>query len=118
MSAPALALAYGIGRIGCFLAGDATWGKISDVPCAMAFPNAIAGWADPLTGIPYPPRYESSSGTIFGLYLSLAELMRFVVEIWRVNLSSRVWDDRVSKDQLNPSLLFPSHPNSAAEKLG
>ena len=29
MSAPALALAYGIGRIGCFLAGDATWGKVN-----------------------------------------------------------------------------------------
>ena len=27
MAAPGLALGYGIGRIGCFLAGDATWGK-------------------------------------------------------------------------------------------
>ena len=53
--APALALAYGIGRIGCFLAGDGTWGKVSDVPWAMAFPNAVAGWADPLTGIRYAP---------------------------------------------------------------
>ena len=43
MCAPALALAYGIGRVGCFLAGDATWGKVSDVPWAMAFPNAVAG---------------------------------------------------------------------------
>jgi len=32
IAAPALALGYGIGRIGCFLAGDATWGKVSDVP--------------------------------------------------------------------------------------
>jgi prolipoprotein diacylglyceryl transferase len=61
ISAPALALGYGIGRIGCFLAGDATWGKVTDVPWAMAFPNAVAGWVDPLTGMPYPPGVESSS---------------------------------------------------------
>ena len=111
MSAPALALAYGIGRIGCFLAGDATWGKVSDVPWAMAFPNAVAGWIDPLTGVPYPPGirvhptqlYElfqslivfgilwtlrkrlDRPGSIFGLYLILAGLMRFFVEFWRVN---------------------------------
>ena len=111
MCAPALALAYGIGRIGCFLAGDATWGKVSDVPWAMAFPNAVAGWVDPLTGVPYPPGtrvhptqlYElfqslivfgilwtlskrlHRPGRIFGLYLILAGFMRFLVEFWRVN---------------------------------
>ncbi len=111
MSVPALALAYGIGRIGCFLAGDATWGIISDLPWAMAFPNAVAGWADPLTGVPYPvgvkvhptPLYELvqslvvfsilwtvrkrnfPQGTIFCLYLILAGVMRFLVEFWRVN---------------------------------
>lgn len=111
MSAPSLALAYGIGRIGCFLAGDATWGKISDVPWAMSFPNAVAGWVDPLTGLPYSPGvrvhptqlYElvqslivfailwslrtrkSPQGTLFSLYLILAGSMRFIVEFWRVN---------------------------------
>ncbi len=111
MSAAALALAYGIGRIGCFLAGDATWGKVSDVPWAMAFPDAVAGWVDPLTGVPYSPGirvhptqlYElfqslivfgilwrlrkrlHRPGSIFGLYLILAGLMRFLVEFWRVN---------------------------------
>ena len=111
MSAPALALAYGLGRIGCFSAGDGTWGKVSDVPWAMAFPNAVAGWADPLTGVPYPPGvrvhptqlYElvqslivcailwsvrkrpHAPGMIFYLYLILAGSMRFIVEFWRVN---------------------------------
>jgi phosphatidylglycerol---prolipoprotein diacylglyceryl transferase len=111
MSAPALGLAYGIGRIGCFLAGDGTWGKVSDVPWAMAFPNAVAGWVDPLTGVPYPPGvrvhptqlYElvqslivfailwsvrkrpHAPGMIFCLYLILAGSMRFVVDFWRVN---------------------------------
>ncbi len=111
ISAPGLALGYGIGRIGCFLAGDATWGKVTDVPWAMAFPSAIFGWVDPLTGIPYPPGvkvhptqiYESIQsliifgilwplrkkafppGTIFWLYLILAGSMRFIVDFWRVN---------------------------------
>jgi phosphatidylglycerol:prolipoprotein diacylglycerol transferase len=111
MCAPALALAYGIGRIGCFLAGDATWRKVSDVPWAMAFPDAVAGWVDPLTGIPYPPKarvhptqlYELIQslivfwilwtarkrallpGAVFCLYLILAGLMRFIVEFLRVN---------------------------------
>ena len=109
--APAVALAYGIGRIGCFLAGDATWGKVSDVPWAMAFPNAVAGWVDPLTGEPYPQGarvhptqlYELAqslilfailwmirkrrhpSGAMLYLYLILAGSMRFIVEFWRVN---------------------------------
>ncbi len=111
ISAPALALGYGIGRNGCFLAGDATWGKVTDIPWAMAFPNAFFGWVDPLTGAPYPPGvrvhptqiYEliqslivSSilwplgkkgypDGTLFWLYLILAGSMRFVVEFWRDN---------------------------------
>lgn len=111
ISAPALALGYGIGRIGCFLAGDATWGNVSDVPWAMAFPDAVAGWIDPLTGMPYLPgvrvhptqlyelvqslivfailwslrKRKYPQGTLFSLYLVLAGSMRFVVEFWRVN---------------------------------
>ena len=111
IATPALALGYGIGRIGCFLAGDATWGKVTDVPWAMAFPNAVAGWADPLTGVPYPPgvkvhptqlyelvqslvvftmlwvlrKRSYPAGTIFYLYLVLAGSMRFIVEFWRAN---------------------------------
>src|SRR3989338_7817505 len=111
ISAPAAALGYGIGRIGCFLAGDATWGKVTDVPWGVAFTNAIFGWVDPSTGVPYPPGvkvhptqiYELIQslivfgilwplrkktfppGTIFWLYLVLAGSMRFLVEFWRVN---------------------------------
>ncbi|MBI2089462.1 MAG: prolipoprotein diacylglyceryl transferase [Deltaproteobacteria bacterium] len=111
IAAPALALGYGIGRIGCFLAGDATWGKVTNVPWAMAFPNAVFGWVDPLTGVPYPPGvrvhptqlYELiqslivfgvlwplrkkgyPDGTIFWLYLILAASMRFAVEFLRAN---------------------------------
>jgi len=77
----------------------------------MAFPNAMAGWADPLTGMPYPPgvrvhptqlyelvqslfvfailwilrKKSYPHGTIFYIYLVLAGSMRFIVEFWRAN---------------------------------
>jgi phosphatidylglycerol:prolipoprotein diacylglycerol transferase len=37
--APALILAYGIGRIGCQLAGDGDYGIPSKLPWAMSYPN-------------------------------------------------------------------------------
>ena len=37
-AAPALALAYGVGRIGCFLVGD-DYGAPSNLPWAVAFPQ-------------------------------------------------------------------------------
>jgi len=111
IAAPALALAYGIGRIGCHVAGDGDWGTVTTVPWGVAYTQAIVGWVNPLTGVPYPPGvrvhpapiYELiqsvivfgilwsvrkkgyPKGTLFWLYLILAGLMRFVVEFWRVN---------------------------------
>jgi phosphatidylglycerol:prolipoprotein diacylglycerol transferase len=111
IAAPALALAYGIGRIGCHVAGDGDWGTVTDVPWGVAYTNAIIGWVNPLTGIPYPPGvrvhptplYEFiesgmifailwhlrtkdySQGTLFWIYLALSGVARFVVEFWRVN---------------------------------
>jgi phosphatidylglycerol---prolipoprotein diacylglyceryl transferase len=110
IAAPALALAYGIGRIGCHVAGDGDWGIVTDVPWGVAYTNAIVGWADPQTGVPYPPavrvhptpiyeflesvliftilwklRKSYAPGTIAWLYLLLAGLARFVVEFWRIN---------------------------------
>ena len=108
---PALALAYGIGRIGCHIAGDGDWGVVSNAPWAVAYTNAIIGWVHPLTGFPYPsgvrvhptPLYELlqslvifgilwslrkrdlASGIIFWLYLVLAGAARFIVEFWRIN---------------------------------
>ncbi len=111
MAAPALALAYGIGRLGCHFAGDGDWGAVTDVPWGVAYTRAIVGWRDPSTGVPYPPGvvvhptpiYEFlqgvfvfavlwslrkkgfAAGTIAWLYLILAGLMRFIVEFWRIN---------------------------------
>lgn len=111
IGAPALALAYGVGRIGCHVAGDGDWGTVTNVPWGVAYTNAIVGWVDPNTGIPYPPGvrvhptpiYEFlqgvlvfailwslrkkgfAPGTIAWLYLILAGLSRFIVEFWRLN---------------------------------
>jgi len=43
IAAPALALAYGVGRIGCHVAGDGDWGKVTDVPWGVAYTRAIIG---------------------------------------------------------------------------
>jgi len=40
VAAPALALGYGIGRIGCFLVGD-DYGRPTDLPWGMAFPVGL-----------------------------------------------------------------------------
>jgi phosphatidylglycerol:prolipoprotein diacylglycerol transferase len=110
-AAPALAAGYGIGRLGCHMAGDGDWGTVTNVPWGVAYPNAIIGWVDPGTGVPYPPGvrvhptpvYEFlqsavifamlwslrkkayPTGTLFWLYLVLAGLARALVEVWRIN---------------------------------
>ena len=111
IGAPALAIAYGIGRLGCHVAGDGDWGAVTDVPWGVEYANAIVGWADPNTGVPYPPGtlvhptpiYEFiesvivfgilwsirgkgyAPGTIAWLYLMLSGFARFLVEFWRIN---------------------------------
>lgn len=113
IGAPALAIAYGVGRIGCHVAGDGDWGTVTDMPWGVAYTNAIVGWANPYTGVPYPPGvrvhptpiYEFlqglivfgilwslrkkgyAPGTVAWLYLILAGLSRFSVEFWRINPS-------------------------------
>ena len=111
IAAPALAVGYGIGRLGCHVAGDGDWGTVTNVPWGVAYTKAIIGWVDPSTGIPYPPgvrvhptpiyeflesalifgilwslrKKEYAPGTMFWLYLALSGLARLVVEFWRLN---------------------------------
>ena len=61
-------LGYGIGRIGCFLAGDGDYGPPSDLPWAMAFPNGTV----PTDVLVHPtPIYETLlSCTFFGILWS------------------------------------------------
>jgi len=111
IAAAALAIAYGVGRIGCHVAGDGDWGTVTTVPWGVAYTNAIVGWVHPMTGVPYAPgvrvhptgiyefiesvivfgilwslrKKNYPAGTLFWLYLVLAGVARFVVEFWRVN---------------------------------
>ncbi|MFN8640599.1 MAG: prolipoprotein diacylglyceryl transferase [Candidatus Binatia bacterium] len=102
--APALAIGQAIGRVGCQLAGDGDWGKVSDVPWAMTYPYAIVGWPYPEGVRVHPtPVYETlayaavfaflwsirtrprPAGALFCWYLLLAPGARFVIEFWRIN---------------------------------
>lgn len=102
--APSLALGHAIGRIGCQLAGDGDWGKVTTVPWAMAYPNAIVGWNYPPGVLVHPtPVYETlvytvifgllwamrkrehPDGTLFWWYLVLASSARFLIEFLRIN---------------------------------
>jgi phosphatidylglycerol:prolipoprotein diacylglycerol transferase len=40
-ASPSLMIAYGIGRIGCQLAGDGDYGLPTDLPWAMSYPNGM-----------------------------------------------------------------------------
>jgi len=109
LCAPAAAIGYGVGRIGCFLSGDGCYGiPIKPVhllgmtfhPWGMAFPNGI----EPVYVPVYPtPLYElaaglliggwlwwrlgkrHAAGSILGQYLALSGLARFLVEFIRRN---------------------------------
>ena len=102
---PTLLLGYGIGRIGCLLAGDGDYGPPSDLPWAMAFPNGTVP-----TNVPVHPtpiyetlisftffgilwsqrrKLEVVPGVLFGASLILLGVERFFAEFWRI--TPRVW---------------------------
>ncbi len=93
-------LGYGIGRIGCLLAGDGDYGPPSDLPWAMAFPNGTVPTDVPVHptpiyetlmsftffGILWSQRLklESFQGLLFGASLILLGIERFIAEFWRI----------------------------------
>jgi phosphatidylglycerol:prolipoprotein diacylglycerol transferase len=110
-AAPGLMLAYGIGRIGCHLAGDGDWGIPADLAAkpdwwsmwlwAETYPNAIVG---PPPQPVYPTsvyealaatvlfgglwalrRHPFRAGWLFSLYLVANGVERFLIEQIRVN---------------------------------
>ena len=102
--APAMAIGYSIGRIGCFLVGD-DYGVPSDLPWAMAFPNGLP----PTIETVHPTQiYEAlimlvvflylwkirknnnKTGYIFSLYLILAGSERFIIEFLRNTTESHI----------------------------
>ena len=97
---PTVILGYGIGRIGCLLAGDGDYGPPSDLPWAMAFPNGTVPTDVPVHPTPIYEslmsftffgilwsqrhRFENVPGTTFGISLILLGVERFIAEFWRV----------------------------------
>lgn len=97
---PTLLLGYGIGRIGCLLAGDGDYGPPSDLPWAMAFPNGTVPTDVPVHptpiyetlisftffGILWSQRrkLEVNPGVLLGASLILLGVERFFVEFWRL----------------------------------
>ncbi len=109
-SAPALMLAYGIGRLGCHLAGDGDWGIAAD-PAAKPDGLPMWLWAETypraIIGPPEQPVYPTSlyealaaallfavlwglrrhafrAGWLFSLYLVFNGVERFLIEKIRV----------------------------------
>ena len=99
LSSAPRAVAYGIGRIGCLLAGDGTYGVPSSLPWAMSFPHGTV----PTTQRVHPtPLYETlamfllaavlwrlrdrlSPERLFALFAIGMGAMRFLVEFVRRN---------------------------------
>jgi len=100
LAAPAAAVGYGIGRVGCFLSGDGCYGLPTNLPWGMSFPNGIE---PTLLRVHPTPLYEliaglmigawlwwrggkqRGTGTIVGEYLLLSGIARFLVEFVRRN---------------------------------
>ena len=102
LAAPAAAIGYGIGRIGCFLSGDGCYGVETKLPWGMSFPNGIEP-TPPGVRVQPTPLYELAmglligwylwwragkrhgTGAIVGEYLILSGIARFLVEFIRRN---------------------------------
>ena len=100
LAAPAAAIGYGIGRIGCFLSGDGCYGIATSLPWGMSFPHGIE---PTLVRVHPTPLYELAAGlligwwlwwrggrphgtgAIVGEYLVLSGIARFLVEFVRRN---------------------------------
>jgi len=99
VAAPALALGYAIGRIGCQLSGDGDYGKAWDGPWAMSYPDGTVPTDEQVHPTPvyetiamglialvlWRLRWRLTGGLLFALYLVLAGAERFLVEFIRRN---------------------------------
>ena len=99
LCAPSLALGNAIGRLGCQLSGDGDYGRATDLPWGMAYPE---GTVRTLEEVHPTPVYETVAlglvalllwrlrdrvrpGALFALYLVLAGAERLLVEFVRRN---------------------------------
>jgi phosphatidylglycerol:prolipoprotein diacylglycerol transferase len=94
-----LAIGYAVGRVGCQLSGDGDYGEPSELPWAMAYPEGTVPTTDEVHPTPvyetlamglgavvlWQLRDRFAPGVLFGLYLLLAGVERFLVEFIRRN---------------------------------
>jgi phosphatidylglycerol:prolipoprotein diacylglycerol transferase len=102
LAAPAAAIGYGVGRLGCFTSGDGDYGIATKLPWGVGFPHGLV--PTPPGVLVHPtPIYElifsvllawylwqrgkkrRPVGWITGEYLVLSGIGRFLVEIIRIN---------------------------------
>ncbi len=113
--APAVAMGYAVGRIGCQLAGDGDYGKVSGLPWAMGYPHGTVPTPPGVRVQPTPiyevivmsfvvwilwrlaTRYDKSGWWTFGWFLILSAVERFAVEfvrrnpVWFAGLTQPQW---------------------------
>ncbi|MEX2108024.1 MAG: prolipoprotein diacylglyceryl transferase family protein [Solirubrobacterales bacterium] len=99
LAAPALALGYAVGRVGCQLSGDGDYGKAWDGPWAMAYPDGTVPTDEEVHPTPvyealavglgawilWQLRDRFRTGILFAFYLIYAGAERFLVEFLRRN---------------------------------
>ncbi|MGI9533866.1 MAG: prolipoprotein diacylglyceryl transferase [Thermodesulfobacteriota bacterium] len=102
--APAMAIGYSIGRIGCFLVGD-DYGVPSNLPWAMSFPNGLPPTIERvhptqlyeviIMGLVFLYLWKIRKnnfkpGYLFSLYLIMAGSERFLIEFVRNTTQSPI----------------------------
>jgi phosphatidylglycerol:prolipoprotein diacylglycerol transferase len=94
LTAPALAAAYALGRVGCFLVND-DYGRPTSLPWGMKFPEGLppstAGNLKQLFGVPVPAGIDPSTVLAVHptqLYEVAAMLIAFAI-LWRLRKSGR-----------------------------
>jgi phosphatidylglycerol:prolipoprotein diacylglycerol transferase len=133
-TAPAMMLGYGIGRLGCQIAGDGDWGIAANMALkpswlpewlwAQTYDGNIAGVIIPPPGVYPTPIYEitmalvifgglwllrshhNRAGYLFSIYLLLAGFERMLIEKIRVNTRYDVWGAQVTQAEAISFLLI------------
>jgi phosphatidylglycerol:prolipoprotein diacylglycerol transferase len=100
LCAPTIALDYGLGRVGCFLAGDGDYGRPTSLPWGVTFPRGTVPTFEPVhptclyealfaAGLSYflwrLGGRKHPAGLLAGLYLTVSGIARFAVEFIKLN---------------------------------
>ena len=102
LASPAVAVGYGVGRLGCLLSGDGDYGTVTRLPWGMSFPNGLVPTNQRVHPTPIyelivalviaaylwrrgEPGRALPVGQLTGEYLVLSGIARFLVEFIRIN---------------------------------